>query len=117
MFPDNFVVNCMKVLFLSDWPNPSLVNLDCKLEIFRLESTWYLISCRYCTGSLTTFESDINWDIDAFFCTVLCTPLYVLSSAKPGNVETCPSTRFLVGQLRILVFEGNSNSVKHLCPR
>lgn len=58
MFPDNFVVNCMKVLFLSDWPNPSLVNLDCKLEIFRLESTWYLISCRYC--SLTTFESDID---------------------------------------------------------
>lgn len=58
MFPDNFVVNCMKVLFLSDWPNPSLVNLDCKLEIFRLESTWYLISCRYC--SLTTFESEID---------------------------------------------------------
>lgn len=58
MFPDNFVVNCMKVLFLSDWPNPSLVNLDCKLEMFRLESAWYLISCRYC--SLTTFKSEID---------------------------------------------------------
>lgn len=58
MFFDNFVVNCMKILFLLDWLNFSFVNFDCKFEIFRLEFIWYLISCRYC--SLIIFESDID---------------------------------------------------------